>query len=129
MNPQNISTKTFQYNAMKNDLMALASEYHGNLKIIADKVNIDYRTITTFYHEQEEFKQAVDAARDAFYDLASNKLAELINSKNMAALNLFFSKSPQAKAHGWGERLEQEQNIHLNDTQKAEEAKRLLGLN
>lgn len=116
------------YEGRKSELMELVEEYHGNLKLVADKANLTVKQVTSFYKNFEDFRKAVDEAKDAFYEVASNKLGELIEKGSFPALNLFFSKSPQAKSHGWGEKVEQDQNIHLNDQEKAAMAKQMLGI-
>ena len=118
----------FIYESRKDELFDLADKFHGNLRLIADKANMTVTELRYLTEKFPDFKKACDEAKDNFYEIASNKLAELIEKGQFQALNLFFSKSPQAKARGWGERTEQEQNIHLNDTEKAAAAKRMLGI-
>lgn len=116
------------YDGKKDELMEAAQRYHGNLKLIADDCSLTTRQVNKFYKDHPEFKEVVDDARDALYETASAKLGELIDKGNFNALNLFFSKSPQAKSRGWGERTEQDQHLHLDDAEKAEAAKRMLGM-
>ena len=128
MSYQTKLTDTLIYEKRKAELIDLVDQYHGNLKIVADKANMTIKQLNDFYKEHEDFHKAVDEAKDAFYEVASNKLGELIEKGNFPALNLFFSKSPQAKSHGWGEKVEQDQNIHLSDQEKAAMAKQMLGI-
>ena len=123
-----IDTQDLIYQKRKAELIDLAEQYHGNLKIVADKANMTVKQVTGFYKAYEDFRKVVDDSRDAFYEIASNKLGELIEKGSFPALNLFFSKSPQAKSRGWGEKVEQDQNIHLNDQEKAAMAKQMLGI-
>lgn len=128
MSYQTQLTDTLIYEKRKAELIDLAEQYHGNLKIVADKANMTIKQLNELYKAHEDFRKVVDEAKDAFYEVASNKLGELIEKGSFPALNLFFSKSPQAKSHGWGEKVEQDQNIHLNDQEKAAMAKQMLGI-
>jgi hypothetical protein len=116
------------YEAKKDLLFDLAQKHHGNLKLIADNANLTVRQAQAMYKGNKEFKEVVDAARDALYEDAEVKLVEKIQSGSFQALQLFFSKSPQAKARGWGERTEQVQEYHLTDAEKAAAAKQMLGI-
>ena len=128
MSYQTQLTDTLIYEKRKAELIDLAEQYHGNLKIVADKANMTIKQLTVFYKAHEDFRKVVDDAKDALYEIAENKLVEKIENGSFQALNLFFSKSPQAKSHGWGEKVEQDQNIHLNDQEKAAMAKQMLGI-
>lgn len=119
---------TLAYDAKREMLFDMAQKHHGNLKLIADKCNLTVRQVQTMYKAHKEFKEIVDSARDALYEDAEVKLMEKIQSGSFQALQLFFSKSPQAKARGWGERTEQVQEYHLTDAEKAEAAKQMLGI-
>ena len=120
---------TLAYDGKKDLLFEMAQKHHGNLKLIADKCNLTVRQVSWMYKNRKEFQEVVDESRDAFYEVAENKLGELIERGNMNALNLFFSKSPQAKARGWGERTEtQRVNLNLTDLEKATAAKQMLGI-
>lgn len=123
-----IDTQDLIYQKRKAELIDLAEQYHGNLKIVADKANMTVKQVNGFYKDHEDFRKVVDDSKDSFYEIASNKLGELIEKGSFPALNLFFSKSPQAKSRGWGEKVEQDQNIHLNDQEKAAMAKQMLGI-
>ena len=115
------------YEGRKSELMELVEEYHGNLKLVADKANLTVKQVTSFYKSFEDFRKAVDEAKDA--ETASAKLAELIEEKSISAINLFFSKSPQARNHGWGESSYVDQtNTNLTATEKEEQVKKMLGL-
>lgn len=128
MSYQTQLTDTLIYEKRKAELIDLAEQYHGNLKIVADKANMTIKQLTVFYKDHEDFRKVVDDAKDALYEIAENKLVEKIENGSFQALSLFFSKSPQAKSHGWGEKVEQDQNIHLNDQEKAAMAKQMLGI-
>ena len=117
------------YQAKRDLLFDLAQKHHGNLKLIADNANLTVRQVSWMYKQNEDFRNVVDESRDAFYEVAENKLGELIEKGNINALNLFFSKSPQAKARGWGERTEtQSVNLNLTAAEKEAEVKKMLGL-
>lgn len=120
---------TLAYDGKKDLLFEMAQKHHGNLKLIADKCNLTVRQVSWMYKNRKEFQEVVDESRDAFYEVAENKLGELIEKGNINALNLFFSKSPQAKARGWGERSEvQSVSLNLSASEKEAEVKKMLGL-
>ena len=127
-----ISAAMYQsiYESRKVELLDSVRKHNGNLKLVADDCCIPLHQLQFYYKNQEEFKEAVDDAKDALYESAEVKLVELIDKSNFNALNLFFSKSPQAKARGWGEKTEVSQNTNMTLTaqQKEEEVKRMLGL-
>lgn len=116
------------YQAKRDLLFDLAQKHHGNLKLIADNANLTVRQLQWMYKGNKDFKEVVDAARDALYEDAEVKLMEKIQSGSFPALQLFFTKSPQAKERGWGERTEQVQEYHLTDAEKAAAAKQMLGI-
>lgn len=116
------------YQAKRDLLFDLAQKHHGNLKLIADNANLTVRQLQWMYKGNKDFKEVVDAARDALYEDAEVKLMEKIQNGSFQALQLFFTKSPQAKERGWGERTEQVQEYHLTDAEKAAAAKQMLGI-
>lgn len=117
------------YEGRKSELMELVEEYHGNLKLVADKANLTVKQVTSFYKSFEDFRKAVDEAKEGFYEIAENKLSELIEKGQFQAINLFFSKSPQARSRGWGESSFVDQtNTNLTATEKEEQVKKMLGL-
>ena len=116
------------YQAKRDLLFDLAQKHHGNLKLIADDANLTVRQLQWMYKQNKDFKEVVDAARDALYEDAEVKLMEKIQNGSFQALQLFFTKSPQAKERGWGERTEQVQEYHLTDAEKAAAAKQMLGI-
>lgn len=117
------------YQAKRDLLFDLAQKHHGNLKLIADDANLTVRQLQWMYKGNKDFKEVVDAARDALYEDAEVKLMEKIQSGSFQALQLFFTKSPQAKERGWGERTEtQSVNLNLTAAEKEAEVKKMLGL-
>lgn len=117
------------YQAKRDLLFDLAQKHHGNLKLIADNANLTVRQVQWMYKQNKDFKEVVDAARDALYEDAEVKLMEKIQSGSFQALQLFFTKSPQAKERGWGERIEQQSvNLNLTAEEKEAEVKKMLGL-
>lgn len=129
MSYQTQLTDTLIYEKRKAELIDLAEQYHGNLKIVADKANMTIKQLTAFYKDHEDFRKVVDDAKDALYETASAKLAELIEEKSMSAINLFFSKSPQARNRGWGESSYVDQtNTNLTAAEKEAQVKKMLGL-
>ena len=118
------------YDSRKDELFAAARKHNGNLKLIADECSIALHLLQKCYREKEEFKTVVDDAREALYEDAEANLVKKIGDGSMQALQLFCSKSPQAKARGWGEKTEVSQNTNMTLTaqQKEEEVKKMLGL-
>lgn len=117
------------YQAKRDLLFDLAQKHHGNLKLIADNANLTVRQLQWMYKGNKDFKEVVDAARDALYEDAEVKLMEKIQNGSFQALQLFFTKSPQAKERGWGERIEQQSvNLNLTAEEKEAEVKKMLGL-
>lgn len=105
-----------------------AQRFNGNFTAMAKETGLGLYQIQRYYKKFPEFKQIVDDAREAFYNTALAKLSELVEEGNMAAINLFFSRSPWAKAQGWGDRIESEQKVTLSDADKAKKARELLGI-
>lgn len=120
--------KELTYESRKYDLEVAARKFNGNFTIMAKDTGISVQQIQSFYRTHPDFKEIVDVAREALYHTALAKLAELIEDGNVAALNLFFNRSPWAKQNGWSDRIESEQKITLSDADKAKKAKELLGI-
>ena len=116
------------YESRKYDLEVAARRFNGNFSLISKETGLTVSQVQRFYKEHEDFKKIVDESREAIYQTALAKLSELIDEGNMAALNLFFSRSPWAKQSGWGEKVETDSTVKLSDTEKAAKAKELLGL-
>jgi hypothetical protein len=116
------------YDSRKDELFAAARKHNGNLKLIADECSIALHLLQKCYREKEEFKTVVDDAREALYEDAEANLVKKIGDGSMQALQLFFSKSPQAKARGWGEKVEQDTTMKLSAQQKEEQVRKMLGL-
>lgn len=116
------------YESRKYDLEMAARRFNGNFNLISKETGLTVSQVQRYYKEHDDFKKIVDDSREAIYQTALAKLSELIDEGDRAALNLFFSRSPWAKANGWGDRIETEQNVKLSDTEKAAKAKELLGL-
>lgn len=116
------------YKAKEKELFAAADKYNGNFRLIAEKTDLTLSQVQRYYRDYPEFKAIVDNARDAFYNTALNVLEQLIEQGNVAALNLYFSKSPWAKNNGWSDKVETEQKVTLSDTEKAQKAKEILGI-
>ena len=120
---------TLAYDGKKDLLFEMAQKHHGNLKLIADKCNLTVRQVQWMYKTRKEFQEVVNTAREALYESAEEKLIQKIEDGSMNALQLFFTKSPQAKERGWGERSEvQSVNLNLTDLEKATAAKQMLGI-
>jgi len=120
---------TLAYDGKKDLLFEMAQKHHGNLKLIADKCNLTVRQVQWMYKNRKEFQEVVNTAREALYESAEEKLIQKIEDGSMNALQLFFTKSPQAKERGWGERSEvQSVNLNLTDLEKATAAKQMLGI-
>ena len=105
-----------------------AKRFNGNFSAMSKETGLGLYQIQQYYKKFPEFKQIVDDAREAFYNTALAKLSELVEEGNMAAINLFFSRSPWAKAQGWGDRIETDSTVKLSDTEKAQKAKEILGI-
>ena len=116
------------YESRKYDLEVAARRFNGNFSLISKETGLTVSQIQRFYKEHEDFKKIVDDSREAIYQTALAKLSELIDEGNMAALNLFFSRSPWAKQSGWGEKVETDSTVKLSDTEKAKAAKEILGI-
>lgn len=116
------------YESRKYDLEVAARRFNGNFQMISKETGLTVSQVSRYYREHEDFKKIVDESREALYQTALAKLSELIDEGNMAALNLFFSRSPWAKQSGWGEKVETDSTVKLSDTEKAAKAKELLGL-
>lgn len=120
---------TLAYDGKKDLLFEMAQKHHGNLKLIADKCNLTVRQVQWMYKNRKEFQEVVNTAREALYESAEEKLIQKIEDGSMNALQLFFTKSPQAKERGWGERSEvQSVNLNLTAEEKEAEVKKMLGL-
>lgn len=120
---------TLAYDGKKDLLFEMAQKHHGNLKLIADKCNLTVRQVQWMYKNRKEFQEVVNTAREALYESAEEKLIQKIEDGSMNALQLFFTKSPQAKDRGWGDRSEvQSVNLNLTDLEKATAAKQMLGI-
>ena len=120
---------TLAYDGKKDLLFEMAQKHHGNLKLIADKCNLTVRQVQWMYKNRKEFQEVVNTAREALYESAEEKLIQKIEDGSMNAMQLFFTKSPQAKERGWGERSEvQSVNLNLTDLEKATAAKQMLGI-
>lgn len=120
--------KELTYESRKYDLEVAARKFSGNFQMIAKETGLTLCQIQRFYKDFPDFKQIVDEAREALYSTALAKLSELIEEGNLGALNLFFNRSPWAKANGWSDRIESEQKVTLSDADKAKKAKELLGI-
>lgn len=116
------------YESKKYDLACAARRFNGNFDLIAKETGLAISQVQRFYKEHDDFKTVVDEARETLYNTALARLAELIDEGDRAALNLFFSRSPWAKANGWGDKIETDQNVKLSDMEKAQKAKELLGI-
>lgn len=117
------------YDAKKDMLFDKAQKHHGNLKLIADECGLTVSQVQRMYKAHKEFQEVVDLAQEALYESATAKLAQKIEDGSFQALQLFLTKSPQAKDHGWGDRTEvQSVNLNLNDSEKAAVAKKMLGI-
>lgn len=120
--------KELTYESRKYDLEVAARKFSGNFHLIAKETGLTLCQIQRFYKDFPDFKQIVDEAREALYSTALAKLSELIDEGNMAALTLFFNRSPWAKQNGWSDKVETDSTVKLSDTEKAAKAKELLGL-
>lgn len=120
--------KELTYESRKYDLEVAARKFSGNFQMIAKETGLTLCQIQRFYKDFPDFKQIVDEAREALYSTALAKLSELIEEGNLGALNLFFNRSPWAKANGWSDRIESEQKVTLSDADKAKKARELLGI-
>jgi len=120
--------KELTYESRKYDLEVAARKFSGNFQMIAKETGLTLCQIQRFYKDFPDFKQIVDEAREALYSTALAKLSELIEEGNLGALNLFFNRSPWAKANGWSDKVETDSTVKLSDTEKAAKAKELLGL-
>ena len=116
------------YESRKYDLEVAARRFNGNFTMISKETGLTVSQVSRYYREHEDFKNIVDESREALYQTALAKLSELIDEGNMQAITLFFNRSPWAKANGWSEKVETDQNVKLSDTEKAAKAKELLGL-
>lgn len=116
------------YKQKEKELLELAEKYRGNFKLIADKADLTVSQVQRFYKDHEPFRKAVDEAKSAFYNSAVAILEQLIEQGNMSAINLYFARSPWAKKNGWGERVETDQTVKLSDSEKAQKAREILGI-
>lgn len=120
--------KELTYESRKYDLEVAARKFSGNFNMMAKETGLSVSQIQNFYRTYPELKEIVDVAREALYHTALAKLAELIEEGNVAALNLFFNRSPWAKQNGWSEKVETDSTVKLSDTEKAQKAKEILGI-
>lgn len=120
--------KELTYESRKYDLEVAARKFSGNFQMIAKETGLTLFQVQRFYKDYKDFREVVDESREALYSTALAKLSELIEEGNMAALNLFFNRSPWAKQNGWSEKVETDSTVKLSDTEKAAKAKELLGL-
>lgn len=116
------------YESKAKELALAAEKHNGNFALIAAEVGMPLTQIQRYYKQFPDFKEVVDNARAAFYNKAVNKLEELVAEGDRAALNLYFSRSPWAKAQGWGDKVETNQTIKMSDVEKAAAAKEILGI-
>ena len=116
------------YESRKYDLASAAQRFSGNFNLIAKETGFTTWQVQKFYRQHADFKQAVDEARESLYSTALAKLSELIDEGNMAAINLFFNRSPWAKANGWSEKIESDSTDKMSDADKAKAAKEILGI-
>jgi len=127
-----ISLKKLQigllYESKARDLAIAAEKYGGNFKLMATECDLTVQQINRYYKTYPEFKEVVDNAREALYQKVLGKLEALIEEGNMQAISLFLSRSPWAKAQGWGDKIETDSTVKLSDTEKAAKAKELLGI-
>lgn len=129
MNLQKGALLTSIYDSRKDEMLKYVERHHGNLQLVADEMNMTVPDLMRLCKEHKELQEAVDEARDALYESAEVKLIQKIEDGNFNAINLFFTKSPQAKSRGWGERTEtQNVNWNLTDAEKAAMAKQMLGI-
>ena len=120
--------KELTYESRKYDLEVAARKFSGNFQMIAKETGLTLFQVQRFYKDYKDFREVVDEAREALYSTALAKLSELIDEGNMAALNLFFSRSPWAKASGWSEKSEVSQKVTLSDMERAKAAREILGI-
>jgi len=120
--------KELTYESRKYDLEVAARKFSGNFQMIAKETGLTLCQIQRFYKDFPDFKQIVDEAREALYSTALAKLSELIEEGNLGALNLFFNRSPWAKANGWSDKVETEQTVKLSDAEKSAKAREILGI-
>lgn len=120
--------KELTYESRKYDLEVAARKFSGNFQMIAKETGLTLFQVQRFYKDYKDFKEVVDESREALYSTALAKLSELIENGNMAALQLFFNRSPWAKQNGWSDKVETDSTVKLSDTEKAAKAKELLGI-
>lgn len=120
--------KELTYESRKYDLEIAARKFCGNVNLIAKETGLTTSQINGYYRTYPEFKTIVDEARESLYHTALAKLSELIDAGNIAALQLFFNRSPWAKQNGWSDKVETDSTVKLSDTEKAAKAKELLGI-
>ena len=120
--------KELTYESRKYDLEVAARKFSGNFQMIAKETGLTLYQVQRFYKDYKDFREVVDESREALYSTALAKLSELIENGNMAALQLFFNRSPWAKQNGWSDKVETDSTVKLSDTEKAAKAKELLGI-
>jgi len=120
--------KELTYESRKYDLEVAARKFSGNFQMIAKETGLTLYQVQRFYKDYKDFKEVVDESREALYSTALAKLSELIENGNMAALQLFFNRSPWAKQNGWSDKVETEQTVKLSDAEKSAKAREILGI-
>lgn len=76
----------------------------GVISVVAKKLGASRRTIEKYIAEDPEYKTSIEQAREAFKDVAINKLQQLVLSGNLTAI-IFYLKT-QAKDRGFVEKQE-----------------------
>lgn len=93
----------------KKRMIEALTESLGIVTIACKKTGTDRNTHYNWYHNDKEYKEAVDALSEVSLDFAESKLLEKIEEKDTTAI-IFYLKT-KGKSRGYVERLETD---HLN---------------
>ena len=92
------------------NLLPLIEKYQGNLSAVARAFNIPRSTVAKWVTEDTELQTAVSDARERRVDDAEDALARIVQEGNPTGIAITLNNMPEAKARGWGNRVDIKQD-------------------
>lgn len=88
----------------KQDILDAIIDSAGNISLVARRVGCSRRTMENYKEQDEDYRLALEEARETFKDAAINKLQQAVMEGNLTAI-IFYLKT-QAKDRGFIEKQE-----------------------
>lgn len=70
----------------KEEVLRAIANSGGIIEVVARKLGADRTTVRKYLKEASEYSEAMSDAREAFKDLAENKLMTAVNNNNLTAI-------------------------------------------